>query len=186
MNRLVAAAKRHCLNMVESGVFDHSDKDGTPSDRISATRFDWSNNAENIYMDSINQPGSVAQAENAYMSSTGHRDNILNNAYDRVGFAVCSSATSNFWVSDFGKEMTSTGTIDLVTGNTAAPHAAPPTDLSGPSTKQSQPNYQSLEHSASPLAPSSNLQVMVPSATSYKSQKCHKLTRRSKDASIKI
>jgi uncharacterized protein YkwD len=45
--------------------------------------------------------GSVGAAFNAWMASPGHRANILESSFDRVGIAYCEVGGQSYWVVDF-------------------------------------------------------------------------------------
>lgn len=119
-SRLCNAAVAHCQAMLTTGIFDHVKAgDGTPSTRVTAAGFVWSMVEENIYMDSYG--AGVASVNTAYTNSPEHFQNIINQGVSRVGFAVCGNAGgTQYWVSDFGQEMTSSGGQYLVDASSAA------------------------------------------------------------------
>lgn len=115
-SRLFNAAVIHCQAMLATGIFDHNANDGAPSDRATAAGFNWNYDEENIYETTSGTDASVAT--NAYLNSPLHRDNIMNPAVSRVGFAVCGNQGGmQYWVSDFAQEMNSTGDQFLVNPN---------------------------------------------------------------------
>lgn len=115
--RLYKAATFHCSKMSEFSVFDHTANDGSIGDRITDQGFTWTTVAENIYTDE--DGGDAHVANKAYMESEGHRANIMNADYTRVGFGVCGGldgSTTTYWVSNFGAEMNDSGNANVVVG----------------------------------------------------------------------
>ncbi len=80
--RLVRSARRHSIWMSSTGNFRHT------SDPV----------AENIAMGQANSTGAL----NAWMNSSGHRANILNSGYRRIGVAAYRSRSGSiYWVQQF-------------------------------------------------------------------------------------
>ena len=96
-SRLNSAAQGHAADMAANDYFSHTDQDGGDSaDRIDAAGFAGSRTAENI---AYGQE-SAAEVVAAWMDSSGHRHNILNCSYDRIG--VGYDSRGDYWVQDFG------------------------------------------------------------------------------------
>ncbi|ADB30398.1 SCP-like extracellular [Kribbella flavida DSM 17836] len=102
---LVEAAGRHASDMVRRHYLDHTNPDGQgPGDRIQAAGFRGSGWGENIAAGYESPQRVVA----AWMNSDGHRANILNCKYNRIGIGfdpgqVKSDWGSGSWVQDFGR-----------------------------------------------------------------------------------
>jgi len=80
--RLTAAAQGHSRDMAINDYFSHYSLDGrTPWDRIRATGYDYDRAAENIAAGY----GSPASVVAGWMTSSGHRANILNCALTEIG-----------------------------------------------------------------------------------------------------
>jgi uncharacterized protein YkwD len=109
LSTLTAAARHHAMDMAVDGYFDHSSKDPAGSDhkvvcgtfdRISLWYTGWSGAGENIAA-GYNSP---QQVMDAWMSSDGHRGNILNPTFTEFGVGYFSGAGKfpAYWVQDFG------------------------------------------------------------------------------------
>lgn len=76
------AARDHSVDMACNGFFAHTGSDGSlPWDRVSALGYNYSAIAENIFAGSSN----AQTAFNAWLSSPGHSDNMLNPTYTEIG-----------------------------------------------------------------------------------------------------
>ena len=96
-SRLSAAAQAHAADMAVNDYFSHTDQDGADSsDRMHDAGFGGSRTGENI---AYGQE-TAAEVVATWMGSSGHRHNILNCAYDRIG--VGYDARGDYWVQDFG------------------------------------------------------------------------------------
>ena len=96
-SRLSAAAQEHAADMAANDYFSHTDQDGADSsDRMHDAGFGGSRTGENIAYGQETGAEVVA----TWMGSSGHRHNILNCAYDRIG--VGYDARGDYWVQDFG------------------------------------------------------------------------------------
>ena len=96
-SRLSAAAQGHAADMAANDYFSHTDQDGADSsDRMHDAGFGGSRTGENI---AYGQE-TAAEVVATWMGSSGHRHNILNCAYDRIG--VGYDARGDYWVQDFG------------------------------------------------------------------------------------
>ena len=81
-NKLLVGARTHAAWMASSGAFQHSNQ----------------NVGENIAMGQ----GTPAEAMRDWMNSSGHRANILNSSYTRVGIAAyVGSNGSIYWCQQF-------------------------------------------------------------------------------------
>lgn len=102
---LVEAAGRHASDMVRRHYLDHTNPDGQgPGDRMAAAGFRGSGWGENIAA-GYDSPQRVFAA---WMKSDGHRANILNCKFNRIGIGfdpgqVKSQWGPGSWVQDFGR-----------------------------------------------------------------------------------
>ena len=100
---LTEAARSHSYEMDAKGYFDHYSP--TPGRRSPMDRFLRASGGsgrgtavgENIYFSSeIGAQG----AHRAFMNSKGHRDNILNRTWRRVGIGIHANSDGEFWVTE--------------------------------------------------------------------------------------
>ena len=85
--RLRTLARKHSRDMFARGYFAHVNPDGkSPFDRMRRARIDYSEAGENLAM-----APSVAIAHDGLMRSPGHRANILDPKFGRIGIGICSS-----------------------------------------------------------------------------------------------
>jgi uncharacterized protein YkwD len=99
-SRLTSLARNYAQDMIDRNYFSHYNPEGqSPFDRLKQAGISYSAAGENI---GVNQ--SVAKAEAAFMNSSGHRANILNSAYTKVGIGVAYDKNGNIYiVQDFIK-----------------------------------------------------------------------------------
>jgi uncharacterized protein YkwD len=94
---LRSAATAHSVDMDVGNYFSHdSPRFGTPMDRMRASGVIAAYYGENISL-SLD----AAQAENAFMHSPGHRANILDPNYTRVGIGAVSDGLMVLFTQDF-------------------------------------------------------------------------------------
>jgi uncharacterized protein YkwD len=109
LSSLTAAARYHAMDMAVDNYFNHSSMDSAGGelkvvcgtfDRISLWYKGWNGAAENIAA-GFNSP---QQVMDGWMSSAGHRANILNPDYVEfgVGYYSGSGQFPAYWVQDFG------------------------------------------------------------------------------------
>ena len=97
---LGAVSRAHSQDMCDNNYFSHTSQDGaSPFDRMAAAGIRYRAAGENI---ARGQPTALTVHE-AWMGSEGHRANILDGAYGRigVGYVVCSGARQHFWTQVF-------------------------------------------------------------------------------------
>ena len=103
-SKLARAAGGHAEDMVERQYFSHTSPDGKgPGDRLAAAGFSGRGWGENI---AAGQPTPKAVVV-GWMNSSGHRANILNCAFNRLGVGYASGSvrpgySPGSWVQDFG------------------------------------------------------------------------------------
>ena len=94
---LANVARAHSAHMRDRGFFSHTDPDGRdPFDRAAKARL--SARAENI---AYGQPDPAAVMD-AWMSSAGHRANILDCSLTRVGVGMAEGSGGPWWTQLFG------------------------------------------------------------------------------------
>lgn len=92
-------ARAHSNDMADRGYFAHDTPEGkTPWDRAKAADVTYLA-AENI---ARGQPTPEAVME-AWMNSPGHRANILNCEFDKLGVGVRTGAGGPWWTQEFGR-----------------------------------------------------------------------------------
>ena len=102
---LVEAAGSHASDMVRRHYMDHNNPDGQdPGDRMRAAGYQGSGWGENIAAGY----DSAQRVFNAWMNSDGHRANILNCKFTKIGIGydpgqVKSEWGPGSWVQDFGR-----------------------------------------------------------------------------------
>jgi uncharacterized protein YkwD len=98
--KLAQAADAHCLDMATRNYFDHNSPEGTtPADRVNATGYLWTKIAENLGKGYPTPQEVVA----GWMSSSGHRANILDPDYTELGIGLrYTSGGYPYWAQEFG------------------------------------------------------------------------------------
>jgi uncharacterized protein (TIGR03000 family) len=81
---LTKAARAHSANMARQGKLDHVLDDKSPADRVRAAGYQGFGWGENI---AFGMPTAEAVME-TWMSSKGHRGNILNESFNEIGVGV--------------------------------------------------------------------------------------------------
>lgn len=91
---LSGVAQDHAADMATNGYFSHTGLDGrSPFQRMKDAGITYTYAGENI----ARGYKTPADAMNGWMNSSGHRANILNSKYGRVGLGFYQ----NYWVQDF-------------------------------------------------------------------------------------
>lgn len=94
---LTEAAQRHSEDMAATGTMSHSGSGGSsPGDRITSAGYSWSTYGENVAY-GYSTPEQVMQG---WMTSPGHRANILNCAFEEIGVGLAQPG--HYWTQDFG------------------------------------------------------------------------------------
>ena len=96
---LAETAYKHSLDMSERGFFDHVNPDGeNPFDRMKKSGISYTAAAENIAAGQ-SSPQSVMEA---WISSDGHRENILNPALKELGVGIARGGEYGiYWTQNF-------------------------------------------------------------------------------------
>ncbi len=96
--RLADAAEKHSRDMAQRGYFAHTTPEGlTFRDRIRTAGYPNPGTAENIARGQRN----AEQVMKSWMASDGHRANIVNCEFSRVGVGLHGNGM--YWTQDFGK-----------------------------------------------------------------------------------
>ncbi|MFK7991674.1 MAG: CAP domain-containing protein [Sandaracinaceae bacterium] len=92
------AARKHSQDMCDQGYFSHTGLDGrSPFDRMRDEGVSYGTAGENIAQGQT----SPAQVHNSWMNSSGHRANILNGAFGRIGVGYVECAGRHYWTQVF-------------------------------------------------------------------------------------
>ena len=95
--QLARAAQGHAADMAAKGYFSHTSRDGrTFSQRVLAAGYPRPG-GENI----AQGQSSAAEVLQAWMTSSGHRANILNCSFTALGVGYDSNG--DYWVQNFGR-----------------------------------------------------------------------------------
>ncbi|MDT0614893.1 CAP domain-containing protein [Streptomyces lancefieldiae] len=94
---LTKAAQAHSEDMAATRTMSHSGSDGSsPDDRITSAGYHWSAYGENVAY-GYSTPEKVMAG---WMSSPGHRENILNCDFKEIGVGLAQP--DSYWTQDFG------------------------------------------------------------------------------------
>lgn len=109
--KLMAAAQRHATWMARTGQLTHTGEAGyrSFSDRISREGYQMAVGGENI-AHGYRTPQDVMAG---WMNSSGHRQNILNPAFDHVGYGVVSGDGNLYWCAVFASPFFSRDAGDI-------------------------------------------------------------------------
>ncbi|MER6027589.1 CAP domain-containing protein [Streptomyces sp. NPDC001851] len=94
---LTKAAQAHSADMAAHQNMSHTGSDGSaPGDRITAAGYAWSAYGENVAYGYATADEVMA----GWMSSPGHRANILNCSFQQIGVGLAQPGS--YWTQDFG------------------------------------------------------------------------------------
>ncbi|MFJ4468208.1 CAP domain-containing protein [Streptomyces sp. NPDC089424] len=94
---LTDAAQDHSADMASHRKMSHTGSDGSdPGQRITKAGYDWRTYGENVAYGY----SSPEQVMDGWMSSPGHKKNILNCAFKEIGVGLAQPG--NYWTQDFG------------------------------------------------------------------------------------
>ncbi|CEG45594.1 RxLR-like protein [Plasmopara halstedii] len=103
--KLLAASRRHSIDMAAKNFISHLGSDGSSmAMRITEAGYRWTRAAENVAAGQVN----VAAVMNSWMQSIGHRANIFGD-YTMFGIAYAYSQDStykHYWTQNFAKGST--------------------------------------------------------------------------------
>jgi uncharacterized protein YkwD len=108
---LTETARAHSREMCDRGYFDHRSpiaEEKTPLDRYLKSLHDWGEDqptrvivGENLFFCSATSPTyNVAYAHASLMNSPGHRANILEARFTKVGVGLYRDSQGQFWVTE--------------------------------------------------------------------------------------
>jgi uncharacterized protein YkwD len=94
---LTKAAQSHSDDMAAHGTMSHTGSDGSsPGDRLTRAGYVWSSYGENVAYGYATPEQVMA----GWMSSPGHKANILNCSFKEIGVGLAQP--NNYWTQDFG------------------------------------------------------------------------------------
>jgi uncharacterized protein YkwD len=94
---LTKAAQAHSEDMAAHQNMSHTGSDGSdPGSRITSAGYDWATYGENVAY-GYSSPEKVMAG---WMSSPGHRENILNCSFKEIGVGLAQPG--DYWTQDFG------------------------------------------------------------------------------------
>ncbi|MES4892406.1 CAP domain-containing protein [Streptomyces sp. NPDC096012] len=94
---LTKAAQAHSADMAAHQNMSHTGSDGSaPGDRITRAGYTWSSYGENVAYGYA----TAEQVMAGWMSSPGHRANILNCSFKEIGVGLAQP--NSYWTQDFG------------------------------------------------------------------------------------
>ena len=97
--QLTEAAHAHAANMARRDRMAHTLNGKTVADRVKATGYAYRAVGENIAWNQLTAKEVMAD----WMSSSGHRRNILSDEFTQIGVAVATNAKGEpYWVQVFG------------------------------------------------------------------------------------
>ncbi|MFD7433889.1 CAP domain-containing protein [Streptomyces sp. NPDC059861] len=95
--KLTDAAQDHSADMASHRNMSHTGSDGSdPGQRITKAGYDWRTYGENVAYGY----SSPEQVMDGWMSSPGHKKNILNCAFKEIGVGLAQPG--DYWTQDFG------------------------------------------------------------------------------------
>ncbi len=108
---LTETARAHSREMSDMGYFDHRSpvaEEKTPLDRYLKSLHDWGEDqppavivGENLFFCSATSPTyNMAYAHESLMNSPGHRANILERRFTKVGVGLYRDSQGQFWVTE--------------------------------------------------------------------------------------
>ncbi|MBN8820520.1 MAG: CAP domain-containing protein [Spirosoma sp.] len=103
-SRLNGAADKYAVDMATYNYFSHTGRDGSqPWDRMTREGYIWTSAGENI---AAGYP-TARSVVDAWLSSPGHCQNIMNPYFQNLGVGYAYNASStykHYWVNDFGRK----------------------------------------------------------------------------------
>ncbi|MFI7541402.1 CAP domain-containing protein [Actinoplanes sp. NPDC049599] len=102
-DRLIAAARGHSADMAARGYFSHTTPEGVEfSTRLTSAGYRWSGAGENI----AKGQRTPADVMTSWMTSAGHKANILNCGFKNIGVGVAADAQGALvWTQDFASPL---------------------------------------------------------------------------------
>lgn len=104
---LAATSRAHSADMLARDFFSHDNPDGCSSScRATEAGYTWQTVGENIYMMSgweLSEEEAAIMVVNGWMSSPGHRENILKNAYTESGVGIAQKGDTVYATALYGR-----------------------------------------------------------------------------------
>jgi uncharacterized protein YkwD len=104
---LAATARAHSADMVARDFFSHDNPDGCSSScRATAAGYRWRMIGENIYMMKgweLSPLEAAVMIVNGWMSSPGHRENLLKEGYTESGVGIVAEGEAVYATALYGK-----------------------------------------------------------------------------------
>lgn len=95
---MARAARKHSQDMCDQGYFSHTSRDGrSPFQRMEDEGVSYRTAGENIAMGQR----TPADVHRAWMNSSGHRRNIVNTSYGRIGVGYVDCGGTPYWTQVF-------------------------------------------------------------------------------------
>jgi len=95
---MARAARKHSQDMCDQGYFSHTSRDGrSPFQRMEDEGVSYRTAGENIAMGQR----TPADVHRAWMNSSGHRRNILNSSFGRIGVGYVDCSGTAYWTQVF-------------------------------------------------------------------------------------
>ena len=97
---LAEQARRHSMNMMQSGSFSHKDPAGaTPATRLRAAGIIWRRCAENIFREYGMEDPADAAIE-GWMKSPSHRQSLLDPLFTQTGIGIAISPDTEYFITE--------------------------------------------------------------------------------------
>jgi uncharacterized protein YkwD len=99
---LTKAARSHSANMAKQGRLEHTLDEKSVGSRLDGVGYVWNRCGENIALG----PNTPAEAISAWMSSPGHRDNLLSKDFHHIGVASATAGDGQqYWTMVFASSL---------------------------------------------------------------------------------
>jgi uncharacterized protein YkwD len=100
---LFQAARAHAANMAKQGKMEHELDGKNPSQRVSATGYNWGRVSENLAIDEGETPR-LPEIVKCWMESKTHRENLLDNKVSETGLGIArNDKGETYYAQVFGR-----------------------------------------------------------------------------------
>jgi uncharacterized protein YkwD len=97
---LAEQARRHSMNMMQSGFFSHKDQAGAmPATRLRAAGIIWRTCGENIFREYGMEDPADAAIE-GWMQSPSHRQSLLDPLFTQTGVGIAISPDTEYFITE--------------------------------------------------------------------------------------
>ncbi len=104
-SKLASIARAHSLDMLANNYFSHTNASGCGAGcRLNAAGYAWMSYGENIYWMSgynLNAAETAKKIVDGWMNSAGHRANILNGKFTKLGMGIASQGSKVYATADY-------------------------------------------------------------------------------------